>query len=96
VILSNSLPPEAAKQALRKMNTWKYEYQSEFVRRPYEQGKADGGVQIILKQLAKRYGALSDVIEARIRRAGYAELDSIAERVLTAQTVEEAVGIPSA
>ena len=48
----------------------------------------------MLKQLATRYGAVSEAIEARVRTAGRAELDGIAERLLTARTVEEAIGIP--
>lgn len=33
-------------------------------------------------------------VEAHIRAAGSTELDRVAERVLTARTVDEALGIP--
>lgn len=45
----------------------------------------------MLKQLALRFGALPDAVEARVRSAGLEELDGIAARVLTAQTLDEAV-----
>jgi hypothetical protein len=94
--------PEAARRALLAMDASKYQYQSEFAQRYFGQGKAagvvegrtEGRVEIILKQLATRYGAVSAAVEAHIRGAGSTELDRVAERVLTARTVEEALGIP--
>jgi hypothetical protein len=53
-----------------------------------------GRCRIILKLLATRYGAMSAAVEAHVRAAGTTELDRVAERVLTARTVEEALGIP--
>ena len=88
------------------MDASKYEYQSEFARRYFGQGKAagkaegrveghgEGRVEIVLKLLATRYGILSAAVEARVRGAGSTELDGVAERVLTASTLEEALGIP--
>ena len=92
-LVLNALP-EAARRALQTMNASKYEYQSEFARRYFGQGKAEGRVEIILKQLATRYGILSAAVEARVRGAGSAELDSVAERVLSASTLDEALGLP--
>jgi hypothetical protein len=79
--------PEAARRALQAMDASKYEYQSEFARRYLAQGR----VEIVLKQLATRYGALSAAIAARVRDASAADLDGIAERVLTARTLDEAL-----
>jgi Domain of unknown function (DUF4351) len=42
-----------------------------------------------MKLLTKRFGALSAAAEARVRGAGTAQLDGIAERVLTANTLDE-------
>jgi hypothetical protein len=90
--------PEAVRRVLKAMDASKYQYQSEFAQRYFGQGKAagraEGRVEIILKQLATRYGAVSAAVEARVRAAGSTELDRVAERVLTASTVEEALGIP--
>ena len=86
--------PEIARRALLEMDTKKYEYQSEFARRYYGQGKAEGMAEILLKQLTTRYGALSAAVAARLREASStAELESIAERILTAKTLDEALGV---
>ena len=69
------------------MNSLGFEYQSEFARRYVAEGK----VELILKQLAQRFGAVPDSIQTRVRSARYGQLDTVAERVLTAQTLEEAV-----
>jgi hypothetical protein len=94
--------PEAAQRALLAMDASKYQYQSEFAQRYFGQGKAagvvqgrtEGRVEIILKQLATRYGAVSAAVEAHVRSASSTELDRVAERLLTARSVEEALGIP--
>jgi hypothetical protein len=74
------------------MDESKYEYQSGFARCYYGRGKMDGRLEIVLRQLAKRYGTLSDSVAARVRNASTADLEQIAERVLTAQTLDEALG----
>ena len=100
--------PEAARRALKAMDISKYQYQSEFARRYFGQGKAAGiaegkavGIaegkaagmaETVLKQLATRFGALSSAVAARIQHANTADLDRIAQRVLTAQTLGEALG----
>ena len=80
--------PEAARRALLAMDASKYEYQSEFARRYYGQGKAD----IVLKLLATRFGALPPAVATHVQSANAADLDQIAQRLLTAHTLEEAVG----
>lgn len=96
--------PEAARRALRAMDIDNYEFKSDFARKYIRkgmklgkaEGKAEGRMEIILKQLAKRYGALSEAIEARVRSVGSAELDEVAERLLTAGTLQEALGMAEA
>jgi hypothetical protein len=84
--------PEAARRALLAMDASKYEYQSEFARRYYGQGVAAGVAKIVLKLLATRYGALPPAVTARVQGASTEDLDGIAQRVLTAQTLDEALG----
>jgi hypothetical protein len=72
--------------------------QSDFARRHYGQGeaegwakgKAEGRMELILKLLALRFGALPDAIQTGVRSAQDAQLDAVAERMLTAKTLEEA------
>jgi len=95
-LVLNSLS-EDARRALQAKDPAKYEYQSEFARRYFGQGKAEGKAEgkvegradIVLKQLTLRFGALPEAAEARIRSAGSEELDGIAARVLTARTLDE-------
>jgi hypothetical protein len=47
---------------------------------------------MVLKLLVLRFGSLSDSAQTRIRIARVAELGAVVERVLTAQTLEEALG----
>jgi hypothetical protein len=73
-----------------------FEYQSDFARRYYGQGKAEGKaegrVEIVLKLLALRFGPVSEAVQACVHRAQEAQLDAVVERVLTAQTLEEVLG----
>jgi len=101
-LILNSLP-EAARRALHAMSASNYEFQSEFALHYYgkgkvegkAEGKAEGNVEgrleIVLKLLAARYGALSTAVVARVRETSAADLERIAERVLTAETLDEAL-----
>jgi hypothetical protein len=89
------------REALKStMNSLGYEYQSEIIRRYFGQGKAEGlvegriegRVELTLKLLVRRFGPLPDVVRTRVRGAQDAQLDAVAERMLTAQTLEEALG----
>jgi flagellar biosynthesis/type III secretory pathway protein FliH len=90
---------EAARQAFRTMKQAKYEYQSDFARRYYGQGRAEGRAEgqaqgraeLVLRQLTLRFGALSSELHARILAASIEELDAIGERLLTVQTLDEAL-----
>jgi hypothetical protein len=98
-LVMNSLP-EVARRALLAMDAKKYEYQSEFARRYYGQGVEEGiargvtqgRVEMLLKLLATRYGALSAAVAEEVQKATAPELDSIAERALTAKTLDDALG----
>jgi predicted transposase YdaD len=102
----------SARQALEDtMNSLGYEYQSDFARRYFGEGKAEGKVEgkaegkteglierrmegrveLILELLARRFGALPDGIRTRVRCAQEAQLGAVTERMLTAQTLEQAL-----
>jgi hypothetical protein len=86
-----SLAQNASEAFEATMNSLGFEYQSDFARRYYGQGKAEGRIEIILKLLALRFGPLTEAVQARVRGAQDAQLDAVAERMLTAKTLEEAV-----
>jgi hypothetical protein len=87
---------EAARRAFQHMRAFKYEYQSDFARHYFgegeKKGRAEGRAEIVLRQLAARFGQLDEATKARIAATSGAELDAIAERLLTAQTLQEALG----
>jgi Domain of unknown function (DUF4351) len=105
ILLSLSENAQEALEAA--MNSLGYEPRSELLRRWIAQGKAEGKaegkvegraegraegrVEIVLKLLALRFGPLTELVRVRIQGAEDAQLDAVAERVLTAQTLEEAL-----
>lgn len=87
---------ETAPEAIEAtMKTFKYEYQSDFARRYFfqgkEEGKVEGRVELVLKLLALRFGSLTEAAQSHIRGAQDQQIDAVAERMLTAQTLEEAL-----
>ena len=91
---------EAARRVLEAMDPKKYQYQSEFARRYYGQGKeegmakglVEGRAEMALTILSKRFGSLPEVIQSKIRCANVAELNALADRLLSAHSLNEALG----
>jgi hypothetical protein len=83
-----SLAENAPRAIEATMNSLGYEYQSDFARRFIAQGR----VEIVLKQLALRFGPLTEAVQASVRGAQDAQIDGLAERMLTAPTLKEALG----
>ena len=83
-----SLSANAPEAIEATMNSLGYEYQSDFARRYVAQGR----LEIILKQLASRFGPLPEAVHARVRSADGAQIDTMADRMLTARTLEEVLG----
>jgi hypothetical protein len=90
ILISLSINAPEAIEAT--MNSLGYEYQSDFARRYFTQGEAKGRMEVTLKLLAIRFGPLTETTQTRVRCAQGAQLDAIAERMLTVQTLEEALG----
>lgn len=55
------------------------------------EGRAEGGAEILLKQLTKRFGPLQEAVVTRVRTASVEELDRFAERVLDAESLEDVI-----
>ena len=70
------------------MDPAKYQYQSEFAKRYVAQGRAD----IVLRQLAVLFGPLPADVAARVSASSSDDLDAIGERLLTAESLDEALG----
>ena len=87
---------EAAKKELRSMDPAKYEYQSDFAKKYIALGRQEGRVlgqaAVLARLLTRRFGALAPEAAARIAAASVDELDTIADRLLVAQSIEEALG----
>jgi hypothetical protein len=87
---------EAARNALETMDLRKYEYQSDFARRYVAQGKAEGKLEgrfsLIARQLSTRFGDLSADVESKLLSASVDELGEIGLRLLSARTLQEAMG----
>jgi predicted transposase YdaD len=97
--------PEALSRALKAMNLSNYQFKSEFARRYVNQGRAEGKaegkvegelegqrkgrLELLTKLLTVKFGALPLAARARLMEASTAELDVMAERVLTSATLEE-------
>ena len=91
---------EAARKELQAMNPRKYEYQSDFAKRYVAQGRDEGRLEgetigrtrLLIRLLTIRFGSLSGDDQTRIARATIEELDEIGERLMTARTLQEALG----
>lgn len=87
---------EAAREALQSMDMKTYQYQSAFARKYHSRGKRDGvregRVAMVVHQLEKRFGMLTLEGRSRIDAASTQELNAIGERLLTASTLEDAIG----
>jgi Domain of unknown function (DUF4351) len=62
-----------------------------FVRDILARGKARGRADLLTRLLALRFGQLTETIERRIRYAKDEQVNAVAERMLTAKTLEEAL-----
>lgn len=83
---------EVARRAMQAMDPRKYEYQGEFARRYVAEGEAKGRAALVIRQLVSRFGPLPQQAESRIAQASVEELDEMGERLLRAQTLDEALG----
>lgn len=53
------------------------------------EGKIDGKAELLLRLLGKRFGPLSDDLCAKVHAATHAHLDTWADRILTATSIDE-------
>lgn len=77
---------EAARKAIHTMKPANYEFQSDFCRGLVALGKRG----VIAQLLTLRFGPLSLEVQEQIEGASLSELDMLAQRLLTARTLQEA------
>ncbi len=96
---------DAARKAFQEMMNTKFEYQSDFARQIFGQGKAEGMAEgkaegkaegrlegrldLLLRLLVRRFGPLPANAEARVRAASADEIDTFVDRVLSATDLAE-------
>ena len=61
-----------------------------------DKGRLEGEARVLVRQLARRFGALPDWVEPQVAAASEAQLDAWADAVLDAGTLTEALAVPSA
>lgn len=64
---------------------------NEYARFYLELGRAEGTAALIAKILAQRFGPLTDELQAQIAEARMWKLERIADRLLTSQTLDDAL-----
>jgi hypothetical protein len=79
---------EAAQKELRAMDPAKYQYRSAYAKHWAGLGR----VELLQRLLTRRFGPLSAEAVERLSAATIEELDAIGERLLTARSLEEALG----
>jgi hypothetical protein len=92
-----ALSQNAPEVLVASMNSFGHECDSDFARRYIAEvtegySKGESRAAIILRLVALRFGPLKDVVRTRVSGAQDSQLDALAEGVLTAQTLQEALG----
>jgi hypothetical protein len=102
-LLLRHLSESARRATLETMNSLGYEYVSDFARHYVAQGreegraegkaegKVEGQVRVIIKLLASRFGHLDAALQTRISTATEAQLDALTDRILSVETLDEAL-----
>jgi predicted transposase YdaD len=75
--------PEDEEVVVAWIDDWRAEGKAE--------GMAEGRVELVLRQLALKFGALDEATVAAVRGSSIEQLDRIGERVLTATSLDEAL-----
>ena len=79
---------EARTMLAERVKDWKKQWQEE----GRKEGRKEGESAVLLKQLARRFGAIDAKIQRRIAEADSEQLLDWAERILTSDTIDEVFG----
>lgn len=72
-----------------RVKTWTEEWKKQGIQQGILQGRQEGEAKLLRRQLTQRFGPLPDWAEHRIDQAGEAELESWADRIFDAQTIDD-------
>ncbi|WP_269500257.1 DUF4351 domain-containing protein [Castellaniella sp. S9] len=96
IALPEALEPDymRALEALEQEHAMTYITTPERVglRRGRAEGRVEGQADLLLRQLARRFGTIPDTTTARIRSASAAQLETWALNILDAETLDEVFG----
>ncbi len=70
------------------------QWQQEWLREGRQEGRREGEVELLLRQLERRFGALADPIKDRVRAADIAALEEWGVRILDARSLDDVLGDP--
>lgn len=85
---------ESVRKVVETMDTGKYVYTGEYVRKYLAQGRKDGVCEIVSRLLSERFGPLSPGAQDYVADSTESRLQEIAVCMLSASTLEEALGQP--
>lgn len=90
-LVINSVSEAVRKVLAQTMLPFKYEYQSDFAKHYVAEGRAQGRLAVLTRQLTARFGLLSEDVKQQIAARSVEEQEAIADRLLTAASLEEAL-----
>ena len=61
-------------------------------KRGLEQGRHDGELAVLLRQIEKRFGSVPSPLRDRLAKMSVSEVESVALRLLDARSVEDLLG----
>jgi flagellar biosynthesis/type III secretory pathway protein FliH len=91
-----SAGPEAEEVAVNALEKWLAEGAKKARKEGRDEGRDEGRREMLLKQLAAKFGPLPDSATARVQKASAAEVEAWTLRVLTAASLAEVFAEPRA
>jgi hypothetical protein len=91
-IMGKTIADQYREEGFKKGMTIAEQFREEGIARGVAEGKTSGMVELLLRQLRRRFGNLSEATEARVRNASSEDINAWAERILTAVSLDEVLG----
>ena len=83
---------EARTMLAERVKDWKKQWHDEGQKEGRKEGRKEGESAFLLKQLARKFGAIDAEVQRRIAEADSEQLLDWAERILTSDTIDEVFG----